>query len=342
MEFYPGGVFVVCVAYVALSALLIYILQVAGVSPCAALCTSLYIVYKLLYIMADLNRSFNRLQMLDIDDLDDVQACQERWIDEVKKKLNCEEDDLTAEKFSGPTKVVSSRWLAEAREIICRQRDVMVGMQEIIELLKTEALGDKGTVIRLQSELLERKDEQLKSLQTVVQTTVQDTVQAEIRTYGDALKTPSAVISPATVKKVVQDVIKDGDRSKNLLVFGLAEKDGEQLDEMISDVFMELGEKPRVAAIRLGRKSPGVGTSCRPVKVTLASSTAVRQILTKTRNLRQLERLKAVYVSPDRSPVERAARRQLVLELKKKIAEQSDRKHYIKGGKVCSEDKTVT
>lgn len=218
----------------------------------------------------------------------------------------------------------------------------MVGMNEIIELLKTEALGDKGTVIRLQSELLERKDEQLKSLHTVVQTTVQDTVQAEIRTYGDALKTPSAVINPATVKKVVQDVIKDGDRSKNLLVFGLAEKDGEQLDEMISDVFMELGEKPRVAAIRLGRKGPGVGTSCRPVKVTLASSTAVRQILTKTRNLRQLERLKAVYVSPDRSPVERAARRQLVLELKKKIAEQSDRKHYIKNGKVCSEDKTVT
>ena len=293
----------------------------------------------------DLNRSFNRLQSLDIDDLEDVQACQESWIDKVKKKLNCEEEDhLTAEKFSGPTKAVSSRWLAEAREIICRQRDVMDSMKEIIELLKTEALGDKGTVIRLQSELLEHKDEQLKSLQTVVQTTVQDTVQAEIRTYGDALKkTPktSAVINPATFKKVVQDAIKEEDRNKNLMVFGLAEEDGEKLDKKISDVFMELGEKPRVAAIRVGR-SPGVGTSCRPIKVTLASSTEVRQILAKSSNLRQMERLKAVYVSPDRSPVERAARRQLVLELKKKTAEQTDHKHYIKGGKVCSEDKTVT
>ena len=140
-------------------------------------------------------------------------------------------------------------------------------------------------------------------------------------------------------KKVVKDVIKDEDRSKNLMVFGLADEDGEQLDGKLSSVFMELGEKPRVEAVRIGRRSEA-GTGCRPVKVTLASSTAVQQIMSKARTLKQLEKWKSVYVSPDRSPAERSARRLLVEERKKRTAEEPGRNHFIKGGKVCSVDKT--
>ena len=102
-------------------------------------------------------------------------------------------------------------------------------------------------------------------------------------------------INVATFKKVVKDVIKNEDRSKNLMVFGLAEEDGEQLDGKLSSVFMELGEKPRVEAVRIGRR-PEAGTACRsvkvtlvkvtPVKVTLASSTAVQQIMSKARTLK--------------------------------------------------------
>jgi len=73
---------------------------------------------------------------------------------------------------------------------------------------------------------------------------------------------------------------------------------------------------------------------------TLTSSTAVQQILTRASLLKQQERLKDVYVSPDRSPEERSARRLLVEERKKKAAEEPERTHFIKGGKVCSVDKT--
>ncbi len=72
------------------------------------------------------------------------------------------------------------------------------------------------------------------------------------------------------------------------------------------------------------------------MKVTLANSTTVRQILMKTWKLKQLKRLQSVYVSPDRSPVERAARRLLVQERKKK---KTEGRPNTRGGKV-SEDKT--
>ncbi len=292
--------------------------------------------------MTDLDSSFSQLQSFNASELYDLEATQETWIENAKKELKCDDQEkLTAELFSRLTKPVLSRWLAEARDIMCRQRDTMEEMKDIIGVMKTEALGDKARVIKLQEVLLERKEEQLASLQTAVRTSVQDSVKTEIRTYGDALKKPSAAapINTAVFKKVVKDVIEDEDRCKNIMVFGLEEYDGEKLDERISGIFLELGEKPRVAAMRFGKR-PEAGGSCRPVKVTLTSSTAVRQILTKTRNLRQLEGLKSVYVTPDRSPAERTARRLLVAELKKMTSEQPLRNHYIKGGKVCSEDKT--
>ena len=123
----------------------------------------------------DLDNSFHRLQSFDASDLDDVEACQIRWIEEAKKKLKCkEEDNLDSDLFMTLTKPVLSRWIADAREIMCRQRRMMTDFKDIIGTLKTEALGDKEKVIKLQSDLLQRKEEQLITLQSAVKTTVQD------------------------------------------------------------------------------------------------------------------------------------------------------------------------
>ena len=290
----------------------------------------------------DPNQSIERLQSFDWDQLENVEGDAACWFSEAKEKLKCKhEREMTAEKFMVLTKSVMSNWLATAADVMSNQTDMMLELKEQVELLKTEALADKSRVIKLQAELLERKDDQLKSLQIAVQSTVQstvhDTVQTEIRTYGDALKKPSvaAAISPAAFKKIVKTVIKEEDRTKNLMVFGLAEEDGEHLDEKISDVFQGMGEKPRAASARVGNRSVG-GSGCRPVKVTLSSSTAVWQILTNSRKLRQLEKFKSVYVSPDRSPAEQAERKQLVLNMKEKMTAQPGHYHYIRSGRVLS------
>ncbi len=130
----------------------------------------------------DLNKSYARLQEFDLDDYDDVVGTGARWFSDVMKQLKVTNDfELKASKFAVPTKSVLSRWLEDAGEIMSRQSAMMGKMEEMINLLKTEALGDKGTIIRLQREALRSKDEQLTSLQAAVQTTVQDTVQTQIR-----------------------------------------------------------------------------------------------------------------------------------------------------------------
>jgi hypothetical protein len=147
----------------------------------------------------DLDTSFRQLQSIDCADLDDVEACKSQWIYEAMQKLKCvDQDHLSAKLFNGQTKEVLTRWIADARDIMCRQAEVMGSLKDIIGALKTEALGDKGRVIKLQDgliklqdQLLERKEEQLQSLQSAVQTTVQDAVQTEIRSYGEVLKAPA-------------------------------------------------------------------------------------------------------------------------------------------------------
>lgn len=294
----------------------------------------------------DLNNSLARLQGFELDELDDVVCSQEEWINEVKKKLKVEESDyLTHDKFNSSSinKVTLAGWLGSARDIMCQQAEMMAKQKEVIELLKTEALADKAAVIRLQADLLQCKDNQLQSLQAAVETTVQTTVKEEIKSYSAAVAKSSnaPVFSTNSLKQVVKSAMAEEDRGKNVMVFGLAEEEGEQIDEKIRGLFQELGEKPRVTASRVGRKSSGTAnTECRPVKVTLASSTSVSQILTKTGRLKQVEQYKLVYVRPDLSPDERTSRKRLVINLKKAIGEQPDRHHYIKGGTVHSKDRT--
>ena len=72
--------------------------------------------------------------------------------------------------------------------------------------------------------------------------------------------------------------------SRNIMVFGLQEGDeeSEDLNLKVGAVFGHLGEKPRLEAVRLGKKSQTGSEGARPVKVTLSSSSFVHQILCKS------------------------------------------------------------
>ena len=87
--------------------------------------------------------------------------CKIKWIEEVKKVVKVEkETDLKVDRFdsSSITKMTLATWLGGARDILTRQAEMIEKMQEIIELQKTEALADKGAIIKLQSEMMQTKD----------------------------------------------------------------------------------------------------------------------------------------------------------------------------------------
>ena len=174
-------------------------------------------------------------------------------------------------------------------------------------------------------------------------TTVENSVESGFsKSYSEAAKshtasssdTSSPVISPETLKSVAKQIVAEEELSKNIMMFNLVEEKNEDLGKKVTDVFLYLGEKPRIEARRVGKQTK---SSARPVKVTLSSSSTVTQILAKSKNLRQSEEHKTVFLSPDRTFDQRAEQRRLVLELKeKKAAAAPGWRHYIKNGQIVS------
>ena len=102
------------------------------------------------------------------------------------------------------------------------------------------------------------------------------------------------------------------------------------LQQRLSEEQLNLGEKCVTAVSRVGRSS---SDGIKPVKVNFSSSTSAQQILSKARRLKDMQPRKTVYVCHDRSPEERAARREIVMDLKTAAAAQPDppdRVHFIK------------
>ena len=97
-----------------------------------------------------------------------------------------------------------------------------------------------------------------------------------------------------------------------------------------------LGEKPRHESVRIGVRKESPSDQPRPVKVSVASSAHVFQILRAARKLKDSERYKKVFISPDRTPEERKIRREAVASLKKMSEEDPGKRHYIRAGKVVT------
>ena len=94
------------------------------------------------------------------------------------------------------------------------------------------------------------------------------------------------------LKKAVKTVVQEEDRSRNVTIFNLPDQENEDINSVVAIVFEAIGEKPRVEACRLGKRKSN--KSMRTVKVTVANSTVVSQILSNARNLRKVSNLKSV------------------------------------------------
>ena len=152
------------------------------------------------------------------------------------------------------------------------------------------------------------------------------------------MKSSDTSINIEDIKNVVQNAVKEEDRSRCLMVFGLPEKSNEDIKAAVGELFTAIGEKPKIDACRLGKKKPD--NAVRPVKVTATSSTVITQILSKAKQLRKKNTFENVCLSPDRSPEQRLKQKQLVTELKRLVVEKPEQKHFISGGKINSADKT--
>jgi hypothetical protein len=80
--------------------------------------------------------------------------------------------------------------------------------------------------------------------------------------------------------------------------------------------------------------------SCRPIKVTLASTDSVKQVLSKARTLKTVQDDRAewrkIYIAPNRIREERLTHKKLVAEMKQLIVNEPSKHHFIRAGAIIS------
>ena len=206
-------------------------------------------------------------------------------------------------------------------------------LPDIIDQLKDEKIADQMTVIELQGKLIEKKSEDLASVQT--------TVKSELKTWSSVVANKcSKALAPRKMKAALKRATEEEDRSLNLVIYGLKEKPAENLEERVLEVLQHIDEKPRVVSCcRMGKDVADGGPAVKPIKFTLAGSEHVRQVLSKAKGLREVEGYNSVYISPDRSAEQRAAFKKLILAVKQKRLDEPERGHVIRNNKIVSSDK---
>ncbi len=259
------------------------------------------------------------------------------WIEELKLTMNCKNEyEFSVEKFMKMTKDTMAKCLLSASKTVQAYQESFKRARGQVENLKSELIESQRSVVKLQQNLLDIKSDQIKSMCNVVDTAVQKGIQSYSQIVSESPPPSAASLTAEKLKKTVQEAVADEDRSKNIVVFGIAEETGEDLDCKITAVLTEITEKPSFEATRVGKKSDD---KIRPIKVSLRSSDNVHQILVKAKQLRSTTTYRSVYIAPDRSPEERDRQRKLIAEMKRLASEDNSKHYYVKSGRVLSRDK---
>ena len=163
---------------------------------------------------------------------------------------------------------------------------------------------------------------------------MKDTIKTQMLDYSEVVKKNAGESSTIrNIKTAVKEIVKGAfmDRDKNLIVFGVPEETGEDVNHKVLEIFETIDVKPRINAERFGKV---VGK--RPIRVTVDKTETACEVLKSAKKLKH-SRFKNVFISLDKSPAER---KKLVEETKRKIDENPNKKFYIRRGELCCEEET--
>ena len=204
----------------------------------------------------------------------------------------------------------------------------------------TQLLGQCKDVLQVSSAEVDRMKNKVISLQDekLASVTEFSAVKTPQRwpTYSDTLQLSSdtPVISRSTPAKPISS---DG-RDNNVMLFGVAEREDEETEILVEDIFSVTGEKQHfVECVRVGKK--GLGVKPRPIKVRMRNSAAATQAINSGKKMRGRSETDRVYITPDRTPEQRAERRRLVSIMRERRKADSSQYHFIHQGSVLSKER---
>ena len=256
--------------------------------------------------------------------------------EEIRKELNVSTNHEIQECNLNKPRITKARlihwletvcWILDSGSVPLLQN--AVPLVDKVSELQEDKINRQAHVLELQRELISRRDQEIKA--------VQSTVQKEVKTFSAVVeKNCSVALSTKKIEAAVRKVADEEDRSRNVIVYGVEESEDEKLEEKVETILQEIGEKPLVRdCVRVGFKKSD-GNLSRPIKFTLKNSDHVAQVLRNARKLHTKEGYKTVYICPDRTADERRAHKRLLEELREKRTSEPHRVHVIKFNRVVS------
>ena len=104
--------------------------------------------------------------------------------------------------------------------------------------------------------------------------------------------------------------------ASNIVVFGLPETVEEKVTVKIGEVFDAVGEKPHFEAERIGKQREG---ATRPVLVKQMSGAVAAGIRRMAGKLKKSDSFRSVFISPDRTLMQRKEHKVCVEELRRRL-----------------------
>ena len=275
------------------------------------------------------------------DNLKEVQKSCNSLFNDMCQVYNCDDPGDFEPDMLNKTSVVKAQmaeWLHTAISLLQQTCLPMMSFaRSKIEDLQEENISDKKEMITLQNKVIIMKDRDI--------AIIQHSVQKEIKSYSSILQEScstlqescSTALSPKKIVTAVKKIVEEEDRSKEVVVFGVEEENGECPATKVSKILEQLEERPRITGCRrIGQRGADLK---RPIIFSVQSADVVYQILKKAKRLKDIEGLKTVYISPNRTPEERISRQKLVTELKKKRSDDPSGSYFIRKGEIVKADK---
>lgn len=229
-------------------------------------------------------------------------------------------------------------FVGELVGLCLKSKNILKSAASEIDDLKSEQLRNQNQLIKVQEQLLQKKDDNIKSVGT--------SVKQELKSWSEVVKqSGGATISAKAVMEAVRSSSIEDMKNRCLMIFGEEEEEEKEREydrvttnDIVETLFEHINEKPLVlAAYRVGAKQDD---KPRPIRVQLNSSDIVHVILRKAKKLKNIEVYRNTYLAPDRNKEERIKHKRLVDEMKKMIGQDTGKHFFIRDEKICSLEKT--
>ena len=263
-------------------------------------------------------------------------------------------EDLTSTVLNRTNKDAVIKLVQSLGKLLERSNSLLKVAAADLDSVKSSQLKNQALLISTQEELIKSKTVQVEAIKSTVSTEMKswsEVVSEKLENSERSVSSDS--ITTKNIKEAVKSVDLENEKLKNLMVYNVQEESEEDDFALKDDLDDDDEQDDERTVQRILMKTAGINITNpdyervgkkdsdkkRPIIVRLGNARQVSVILANSRKLKDDGELKSAFIGPDRTREQREDHRNLVIQLRQKRKEDSDKYFFIRNGLICSADK---